>query len=841
MNLRLHPYFLGWLGRHTGASLMSVAAIALGTALGVAVHAVNRAAVDELARGMRVLAGEADLQVSGGRDGFDEQLYARLAQLPQVAVASPAVEIDLRVDGQPGLLTVLGVDVFRARDMAPALVPEARDDLGEDDAGGRFALLDPQAIYLSPAAASWLGVEVGASVTLRVGLDGQVFRVAGVLPAFEGSRRLAVMDIGAAQWRLGFLGLLTRVDLRLREGADPASALALVRAALPPGVEVGSPDAAEAAQSAVSRAYRVNLAMLAMVALVTGALLVFASQSLSVLRRRAELAFMRAAGMTRREVALWLTVEGASLGALGAALGLLIGYAVAAVALQRLGGDLGAGLFDGAPPPLVFDGWAAAGFFAIGSAAAALGALVPALEAAGAVPARALKAGDEVRFAGRAAPLTPGLILLAVGVAAAFLPPLGGLPVFGYVAVALMLLGTIWLTPRIAAAIFDALPAGRAMLWQLAAGQLRHAPGPAVAASAGVLGSVALAAAMAIMVASFRDSVDAWLDHVLPAQLYVRASLPGQNALIGVAEQEAIAATPGIRLLRPVRFGSLRLAPDRPPVGLIARDLPADAAQALALKGESLGDGGGLPRLWASEAMADLYGYRVGAAVSVPLGGKAVTFRVAGLWRDYARQHGAVVIELSEYRRVTADQRVSQADLWLDAAVSPSTMMQRLRSRVPGGDRLEMAEPAVIRAVSLRIFDRTFAVTYGLEAVAVVLGLAGVGASFAALARLRQREFGMLRHLGMTRREIGALLALEGGLVAALGVAVGMALGAAMSLVLVYVVNRQSFHWSMDLRLPAASLAGFALAMVVLAAVAAVVAAQRAIRVDAVRAVREDW
>jgi putative ABC transport system permease protein len=154
---------------------------------------------------------------------------------------------------------------------------------------------------------------------------------------------------------------------------------------------------------------------------------------------------------------------------------------------------------------------------------------------------------------------------------------------------------------------------------------------------------------------------------------------------------------------------------------------------------------------------------------------------------------------------------------------------------------LEVAPRREIRAISLKIFDRTFAVTYVLEAVAVAIGLAGVAASFAALASARKREFGMLRHLGLTRRQIANMLALEGALAAGLGVLAGLLAGGAIGLVLIEVVNRQSFHWSMDLRVPWTSLALFALALVTLAALAAVLAGAQAMRQDAVLAVREDW
>jgi len=153
----------------------------------------------------------------------------------------------------------------------------------------------------------------------------------------------------------------------------------------------------------------------------------------------------------------------------------------------------------------------------------------------------------------------------------------------------------------------------------------------------------------------------------------------------------------------------------------------------------------------------------------------------------------------------------------------------------------KISYPGQIRTLSLRIFDRSFIVTYLLEAVAVFIGIAGVAASFAALAAARRREFGMLRHLGLNRRQIGWMLAEEGALASGIGVCGGMLVAGAIALVLIEVVNRQSFHWSMDMHIPWGSLALFAIALIALASLAAVLAGRQAMRQDAVLAVREDW
>ena len=213
---------------------------------------------------------------------------------------------------------------------------------------------------------------------------------------------------------------------------------------------------------------------------------------------------------------------------------------------------------------------------------------------------------------------------------------------------------------------------------------------------------------------------------------------------------------------------------------------------------------------------------------------------VAGVFRDYARQHGAVLIDRADYLALTGDRKANDAALWLAPGVTRAQAMAVLRA-LPGGGQLEMAEPGEIRELSLSIFDRSFAVTYAMEAVAVLVGLFGLSSSLGAMVLARRREFGMLRHLGLTRRQIAGMLAAEGGLLAALGAAAGLAAGAAISLVLIHVVNRQSFNWGMDLHPPWGLLALLSLVLVATAALTALWSGREATGIGPVRAVKEDW
>jgi putative ABC transport system permease protein len=821
------------LAQNKARSILSVLAIALGVALGYAVHLVTGAAVNELALGVQFLSGDADLQVRGPRNGFDEAVYPELARLPEVAAASPVVELDAKLADRSDALKIIGIDVFRAGAVEPSLVADSADRLDH---------LRSDTLFLSPAAASALGVEVGGSLSFQVALRAATLHVAGLLAA-DAHQRFAVMDIAAAQASFDRLGRITRVDLRVKPGVDVDVLRERLQSELPAGLAVQRPEASMKAGESLSRSYRVNLNILALVALFTGGLLVFSTQALAVVRRRAQLALLRVLGVTRRQLVIWLVAEGALVGIAGSALGLAAGFVLAHAALRIIGADFGAGYFRGLAPTLSPAPLALTLFFCLGVVIAMLGSLAPALEAARASPALALKAGDDERAFARLRPSWPGLATIGAGAIASLAPPIAGLPLFGYLAIALLLIGTLMLMPRVAVLLLSLLPMPRGAPSRLALLQLRGAPGQVAVSLATIVASVSLMVSMAIMVASFRNSLDAWLERILPADVYVRASAAGDTAYMTVDDQARLAALPGVRRAEFLREQQLLLDPSRPRVVLLARTVDATnlTRQLQLVSAQITPAAGAPPPVWVNEAMVDLYGFALGSIVEIPIGGKSTAFTVAGVWRDYARPQGAIAIERERYIALTGDRGATNAALWLAPGTGVEQVSGAIEREIPGGARLEIAAPGEIREFSLKAFDRTFAVTYALELAAVVIGLFGLSSSIGALVLSRRSEFGMLRHIGMTRRQIGSMLATEGMTVTGIGLVAGFGLGWLISLILVHVVNRQSFHWGMEVSVPWAPLAGSALIVLALSTITALASGRQAMSTRAVLAVKEDW
>lgn len=838
---------LGEWRAHIVQVVVALIAIAIGIAMAFSIHLINTAAFNEFSAASKSLSGQSDLQVRGRKAFFDESLYPSLANHEDVALANPVLELDVTVPGKQQnrndhKLKIVGIDAFRAMQISPDL-------LGLPAEGKTLDRFADDAIFLSPAAMEWLQVEQGDSLQLHAGLETIALRVAGGLVRARAGQRIAVMDIGAVQWRFQQLDLLSRIELKLQDGVNHAAFRIKLAKELGGSYVITESTDQETRIANMSRAYRVNLNMLALVALFTGTFLVFSTQALSVIRRRQQFALLRVLGFTRQQLLRQLITEGVMLGVIGSVLGLGLGYVVAAMAIQFLGGDLGSSFFPGVKPSIYFSPLAAVTFFLVGLIVTILGSIIPALEAARAKPALALKSGSEDMAMAKLSPPWFAVVCLLVALLFTQLPPIFELPIFGYLAISMLLIGGIALMPYFAARLFSALlakwyPDRIGAVFTLALARLANAPNQAAIALGGILASFSLMVAMAIMVTSFRVSVDGWLDRVLPADLYIRAGATGDHGGFRSDAQKAIAALPDFARADFFRTQQLILDVNRPEITLIARPIDsADPRNTLPMTDDRVAPEllpeHGMP-IWVSEAMVDLYGYRVGEKVTLPIGATSNEFLVAGVWRDYGRQFGAVQMQLADYQALTGDLTVNTVALWLQSGVTVDEAIVNLR-QLPFGAALEISRSSDMRALSLEIFDRSFAVTYLLEMVAVVIGLLGVAASFSAQTLARVKEFGMLRHIGVMRRQIFVLLAAEGGLLTALGIVLGFVLGWSISLILVFIINPQSFHWTMQLHLPWGWLTMIAGILLISAAMTALLAGRQAVSGNVIRAVREDW
>ncbi|TAG27615.1 MAG: ABC transporter permease, partial [Burkholderiales bacterium] len=434
--------------------------------------------------------------------------------------------------------------------------------------------------------------------------------------------------------------------------------------------------------------------------------------------------------------------------------------------------------------------------------------------------------------------------------------------------VGLLLVGGMGLLPWGVSLLYDRLSpfvASRA-LPMLAVERARRMREVAVVAVSGVVAALSLGVALTVMVSSFRVSVSTWLDTMLPAPLYARLTASTQTAqgLYFPADVvQRIAALPDVERVQGLRLRNVSVGTALPDVQLIARPISlSDAAKVLPLVSEvkqaPVPDA--IP-VYASEAMLQLHGAVLGqiydqkwllagikpaqGATEIIVDQKPPVFYVAGVWRDYVRQFGSVVIDHAQYIQLSGDARINDLAIWPKAGSNEQALQSQVRQLFSQDAQLaslvEFASSSEIRGISLKMFDRSFAVTYWLQAVAIAIGLFGIATSFSAQVLSRRKEFGLLAHLGLTKPQILRVVALEGAAWTAIGAIAGCMLGLLVSLVLIHVVNPQSFRWTMDMSIPWLRLAYLAAAVMLAGTITAWLAGRAAASRDAVLAVKEDW
>ncbi len=886
---KLHglSWFVGpLLLQNRGRNLAAVIAIAAGIALALAIHIVNQTAVNEFTRSLAKVNGTAQLQIRGSESYFDQNAYIQLNQdLLSLGIreASPIIEVESSLPNGKRVRLV-GLDFFRAAFVTPELLARPSESNKEStkqstkqskseasneqpNEANNVSLFDATLLY---------GARSGL-VQLQTPTGFLQFRMAGSTGLDDENR--FVGDIAQIQTLFGYEGKISRIDLLFDDSIDLQTAKKNIEARLTkdfPILRLVEPDAEKTRMSNLSRAYRVNLTVLALVALVTGGLIVFCSQAAMVLKQWPMLALVSLLGASQRWLMLFVLAQGLVLGILGTFAGLILGYGLAAALLQWVGTDLGGGYFSATKAWPSLSLLETVVFVAAGLLVSVLASWIPARSALNARRAEALKPGHGEMSLGRLPSRWPAIVLTIIGAGLATLPAIAGLPLAGYAAIACWLFAGVAAVPWLAQFLLTRLARGLAVftwpqppVW-LALHRAGQSPGLAIQAIAGVVASMALVTAMAIMVSSFRNSVSTWLDQVLPADLYAR--LPAGAAQLSSEQQEKIAKTAGVARVEFLRSIEIVLPESKTtteannkakqqaatlntPIPILIRPIdPAQAGKFLPIAGrievltEAEKQANIIP-IYVSEAMVDLYQMKIGSKVELPFNFKEQikvsatkpVFKVVAVWRDYTRQTGAIQIDQTDYRNLTGDTSVSDVALWLTSGVNDQVVGNALNNLALDGRQLEWRSAAEIRSVSLTIFDRSFAVTYALEAAAIIVALIGVAASFGAQAMARQKEFAVLVHLGAKDSWLDIQLALEGGVLTLAGALWGVFIGFAMSWVLIERVNPQSFHWTMDIDIPWLALIAGVLAITLCAALCSGWAGRKGRAQGHLHSIKQDW
>lgn len=870
------PLILRALVRQKVRTAVAILGMALGVATMLAVRMANTSVTASFRSAVESLSGDVSLSILGSAGAFDERLAAELGWLTDFGTVSPVLETVVllpdpsRENHHPGigqlpgeLVRVLGVDVLRDSSIRRYRLLRTSRAARDPTVQELLALLNkPDSVILTERLARRRGLRVGDPVTLVFGSARQRLRVRGLLldegPARALDGHFALMDIAAMQWAADRLGTLDRIDIELPQGRDPDAALQAIAARLPAGLRVERPDARYGRTETMIAAFHFNLNALSAIALVVGLFLIYNTISISVAARREEIGMLQALGAGRRFVLALFLGEAVLIAGAGTIPGLFLGQWLAQSAVEATAGTVETFYIaevaqqSARATALELDDV----FLALGLAVplALVAAIVPAREAARIEPVEVIRGSEQLA---RSARPPTGQLVAAVGLGAlggllTRLPPVAGRPVFGFLAELAFMLAGAMLVPQmlwLACALVRRLAADRLPAWReetrLAAANLQGAI-PRVSISVAALAvSLAMMVAISVMVGSFRQTVVVWLDATLNADVFVRpmmltssvseVHLDGEVARRVQRDPDVLAVT-GYRTWqiayadRAVRLSVTRLA-------------DALRYQRVAFK-EPLAS----PDAWrgdaavVSESFSLLFGKHVGDEFPLPTPHGRRTFRVAGVYYDYASNQGTVLLDEGVFRRYFAGGKApepSALSVYLKKGADPETVRQRLLAALRPDYDVFVETNRTVRREAMRIFDSTFTITDALQVIAIAIAGMGVIATLITLIYERQREIALLSLVGATQRQVRRMVLVEAVLLGAVSQAVGILVGLLLATVLIQVINVQSFGWTIQFHLPVAFLIQTTLGILAATALSGLVPAWRAARIEAMRAVRE--
>ncbi len=834
--------------RHPWLPLLSVLGVALGVAVVVALDLAIDSARGSLRESTAAVAGRATHQVTGVSGPLDEHLYARLKLEGGLGEATPVVEGFVRLSRVPDRpLRLLGVD--------PLSEASFRGYLGSGDGAAGPGVLVPgePAVVLPASLAEAFAIEVGDTLTATGPAGGHPVVVAGKFAptdrlAREGSRDLVLADLSVAQVLLERLGQLDRIDLILQEGAAGDLAEARARALLPPDAQLRTTGARTRELLGMTRAFELNLTALSLLALVFGVFLIYNAMTFSVVRRRERIGMLRALGVTRREVLTAVLAEAGLVGLAGSALGLVLGVAMGRGLVRlvaRTVNDLYAFVqIDG----LSVDAVVLAKGVGLGLLATQLAAIGPALEAAGGLVTGTLRRSDlEARTRGRVVTAAVAGVLIGVLGALAFRLGPSGI-VTGFLGLGLVM-GAIALVTPFAAVGFARLlspVAGRVagITGRMAArGVVRSLSrtGPALAA---LVVAVSVTVGLGAMISSFRYTVERWLDQTLQADVYVSAAGLGVARLPDPLSPDLVDRSRGLPGVEAVStYRGLDFEGPWGPMRLVALDLaPAGEAAFRFLEGRAADvfrDFRTTDAVLVSEPFTTRTGIGAGSEIALPTPAGSRTFTVVASFYDYGSDRGVIMLDRGTYDRYWDDDRVTSLGLFATTGVDAETLAERVRS-LSGAEGASVRSNRTLREGSLEVFDRTFTVTGVLRLLAFVVAFIGILGALMAIELERSQEFGLLRATGLTPRELWGLVVGETGLMGLMAGALAVPAGALLAAVMVFVINKRSFGWTLDLTLePELVMQSFALA-VGGALLAGIYPAQRIAKAEAASVLRDE-
>ena len=813
-----HPWQLG----------LAILGIALGVAIIVAVDLARASAKAAFEHSTEAVVGKATHRIIGGPEGLDESLYVRLRMREDVRPLAPMIEGHATLPTLPGeTLQLLGVDPFAEasfRDYWEVLRADANSGI---DVGDLVAM--PGAVAVSEATRERLGLKPGSTFTIRIGRVERNVQLLGVIkPAqtkMEGSALddLLFTDIATAQELLAMQGRLSHIDLIIPEGVDEEAYVKRLKALLPPGADLIPAGNRSQALAQMTRAFHANLIASSLLALLVGAFLIYNTMSFVVVQQRPLIGTLRTLGVTRRQVFRGILGQAMIIGAIGTAAGLALGMGLGPGLTRLVTRTINDIYFTLTVRQLSLDPFILAKGIILGVAATLAAALMPAHEATSVTPRQALTRSQlESKVShGLLGAAFAGVVMVALG--GGIILWSGKSMVFGFIALFAVIFGCALLTPLATVGSITLLRplVGQwfGVLGQLSSRAVTAALSRTAVAIAALMVAIAAIVSIGLMIASFRIAVVDWLQNVLRADMYISLPGPRSAAPVSTIDPELarrLAGAPGVAAVSTGRWLEIELQNSL--IKLIVYAMAPNSHAAFRFKE------GDPARIWPafehggavliSEAYAYHHGLHPGATLRLRTDQGMHDFPIAGVYYEYSSDQGVIAMSRRTFERYWNDRRLTSLGIYAAPGVDDTQLRATVQRLIEPEQALVISSSRSIREASMKIFDRSFAITEVLRLLAALVAFVGIVSALMALQLERTRELGVLRAIGVTPRQLWRLVMVETALMGLIAGLLALPVGTATAALLILVLNQRSFGWSMDLQIsPEILLQGLALAI----------------------------
>lgn len=807
-----------YIARRLLQSVLFIFGIALGVAVVIAIDLANGSASRAFALSTETVTGRATHQIIGGPNGLPTSLYRQIRIDLGITDSAPVIENYVRsVQLGDNPLHVLGVDAFAEppfRDYLTAVEVEGETE-NPYEALNAF-ISEPNTVLISQRLAERYGVRPGDTVTLQPGGAPVDVRVVGLLQAedaltAQALENLLLTDIATAQEIVGTPGTISRIDLMLPEGYD----LAPLRALLPAGAVITTPLDQSNALSQMTDAFELNLQALSLLALVVGVFLIYNTVTFSVVQRRPVLGILRAVGATRRQIFALILGEALALGVVGTVVGLGLGILFGRASVGLIAQTISDLYFSVSVQSVTLDPVTLVKGIGIGMLASLVAALLPSIDATHTPPAGSLRRSLLEEQARRLLPAITALALVlnVLGVLLLLVPTTS--IVVSFTALFCIIVGGALFTPLVLVVAMRLLtPLTNALfgvLGRMAPRSVARSLSRTSVAVAALTVAVSVIVGVSVMIDSFRGTVADWLTTTLGADIYVappqitavRATSDVNPALV-----ERVLAADGVEHVVTGRNVTVTAPdyPDLPPVNLNAGsgEIATDRRFAWISVPD---DADYFPALEAGNVMvSEPFAFRRGITpenntITLLTDRGVHTFTIIGVYYDYSTDQGTVFMADSVYRQFYDDPYISSMSVFVEAGADPAQVLDNVRDALTGTDLLAQSN-ASLRANVFDVFDRTFAITQALRLLATVVAFIGILSALMALQIEQTRQYGVMRAVGLTRRQVWDYTLLQTGLMGVVAGLLALPIGAALAYILVYVINVRSFGWTMQLVFP---------------------------------------